>query len=68
MSSMFAMDLMVSASVLWVFVFVEGRKRRMGHLWIYVVCTLLVGVSLALPLFLFMREGRLQANDYRPEL
>jgi hypothetical protein len=67
-SSLFAMDLIVSAIVLWVFVFVEGRKRGMGHLWIYVVCTLLVGVSLALPLFLLIREGKLQANDQRRTL
>jgi Terpene cyclase DEP1 len=55
-SSFFAMDLFVSAIALWVFVFVEGRRRRMKGLWIYVVCTMIVGVSLALPLFLFFRE------------
>jgi uncharacterized protein DUF2834 len=52
----FAMDVLVSAVVLWVFVFAEGHKRGMKHLWVYVLCTLLVGVSLALPLFLFFRE------------
>ena len=55
----FAMDVVVSALVLWVFIFAEGRKRRMNHLWSYVLCTLLVGVSLALPLFLFFRERNL---------
>ena len=55
-SSFFAMDLFVSAIALWLFVFVEGRRRKMKGLWIYVVCTMLVGVSLALPLFLFFRE------------
>ncbi len=52
----FAMDVLVSAFILWFFIFAEGRKQRMKHLWIYVLCTLLVGVSLALPLFLFFRE------------
>jgi hypothetical protein len=32
----------------------------MRHLWVYFVCTLTVGVSLALPLFLYLRAGRLQ--------
>lgn len=55
-SAFFAMDVFVSAGVLWVFVFVEGRRRGMRHLWTYILCTAVVGVSLALPLFLFFRE------------
>jgi hypothetical protein len=55
-SAFFAMDVLVSAITLWVLVFSEGRKRGMRNLWVYVLCTLLVGVSLALPLFLFNRE------------
>ena len=55
-SSFFAMDVFVSALALWVFVFVEGRRRRMKGLWIYVVGTMLMGVSFAFPLFLFFRE------------
>jgi len=54
----FAMDVLVSAVVLWAFVFTEGRQRAVKHLWVYVLCTLLVGVSLALPLFLFFRERK----------
>lgn len=54
----FAMDVLVSAVMLWVFLRVEGRKQRMSHLWTYVLCTLVVGVSLALPLFLFFRERK----------
>lgn len=52
----FVMDVVVSALVLWFFIFVEGRKLGMKNLWIYALCTLVVGVSLALPLFLFFRE------------
>jgi hypothetical protein len=58
-SGFFAMDVLVSSLVLWVFVFSEGRRRGMNNLWLYVVCNLIVGVSLALPLFLFFRERRL---------
>ena len=59
-SAFFAMDVVISAIVLFVFVFVEGRRLGMKSLWIYVLATVLVGVSFALPLFLFMR-----ANQYR---
>lgn len=62
-SGFFAMDVLVSSLVLWVFVFSEGRRRRMRNLWVYIVCNLLVGVSLALPLFLFFRERRMMGSD-----
>lgn len=55
-SAIFAMDVIVSAVTLWLFVLIEGRRRRMKFLWVYVVGTMLVGVSFALPLFLFFRE------------
>ncbi len=55
-SGFFAMDVLVSSFVLWFFVFSEGRRRGMSKLWVYVICNLVVGVSLALPLFLFFRE------------
>jgi len=55
-SGFFAMDVFVSSFVLWFFVFSEGRRRGMSKLWVYVICNLVVGVSLALPLFLFFRE------------
>ncbi|HKZ79567.1 MAG TPA: DUF2834 domain-containing protein [Pyrinomonadaceae bacterium] len=55
-SSFFGMDVIVSSIVLWLFVFSEGRRRGMKNLWLYVVANLAVGVSLALPLFLFFRE------------
>ena len=57
----FAMDVVVSAVMLWTLVFTEGRRQRMDHLWVYVLCTCLVGVSLALPLFLFFRERKLSS-------
>jgi hypothetical protein len=58
-SAFFGLDVIVSSLVLWLFVFSEGRKNRMKNLWFYVACNLLVGVSLALPLFLFFRERKL---------
>ena len=63
-SAFFGMDVIVSSFVLWLFVFSEGRRRGMKNLWLYVACNLAVGVSLALPLFLFFRERRLKARSY----
>ncbi len=59
-SSFFGMDLIVSSLVLWVFVFWEGARLGMKNLWIYVASNLLVGVSLGLPLFLLMRQRKLE--------
>jgi Terpene cyclase DEP1 len=61
-SAFFAMDVLVSSFALWFFVFSEGRRRGMRNLWLYVVCNLIVGVSLALPLFLFFRERSITAG------
>jgi len=62
-SAFFGVDVIVSSFVLWIFVFSEGRRRQMKQLWLYVICNLLVGVSLALPLFLFVRERKLRTAD-----
>ena len=64
-SGFFGMDVIVTSIVLWIFVFSEGRRLGMKHLWLYVVCNLVVGVSLALPLFLLFRERALDLNTQR---
>ena len=61
-SAFFGLDVIVSSFALWLLVFSEGRRRGMRNLWLYVICNLAVGVSLALPLFLFFRERRLNAE------
>jgi hypothetical protein len=48
----FGLAVVVSSVVLWIFIFAEGMRR----LWIPVIGSLLVGVSLGLPLFLYMRQ------------
>jgi uncharacterized protein DUF2834 len=57
-SSFFGMDVIVSSIVLWVFVFTEGRRAGVRHLWAPVAANVAVGVSLGLPLFLYLREKR----------
>lgn len=61
-SAFFGMDVLVSAFALWLFVFSEGRRKGMKNLWVYPLCTLTVGVSLGLPLFLFFRERNLNKD------
>jgi hypothetical protein len=61
-SGFFGMDVIVSSAVLWTLVVVEGRRAGMKHLWAPIVANLAVGVSLGLPLFLYMRERRLGDN------
>ena len=55
----FGLDVIVSSVVLWAFVFIEGRRAGMKHLWAPIAASLAVGVSLGLPLFLYMREQQL---------
>ncbi|MFY3791398.1 DUF2834 domain-containing protein [Ureibacillus sp. MALMAid1270] len=50
------MDVLVSAIVLIGFILFEGVRTGMRFLWLPIVGTLVVGVSLGLPLFLFIRE------------
>ncbi len=61
-SGFFGMDVIVSSLVLWVFVAAEGRRLGMRSLWAPVAANLVVGVSLGLPLFLYLREVRLDAT------
>lgn len=58
----FGLDVIVSSMVLWVLVVIEGRRAGMKHLWAPVAANLTVGVSLGLPLFLYMREQRLERS------
>ena len=57
-SGFFGLDVIVSSAVLLVFVYSEGTRLQMRNLWLYVVANLLVGVSLALPMFLLARQGK----------
>lgn len=59
-SAFFAWDVIVSAIVLISFIQVEGRRLGMRFLWAPTLAVLLVGVSLGLPVFLYLRELRLE--------
>ena len=57
-----AMDLTVSVIVFWFFMFAEADRLQMKNPWLYLLATLLVGMSFALPLFLYFRERKLEAQ------
>ena len=57
----FGMDVLVSAVVLIFFIRREGKRLAMRHLWLPVAGILTVGVSLGLPLFLYLRERALES-------
>ncbi len=59
-SAFFGLDVLVSSAVLLVFMRIEGRQLRLRFRWLPIVGLCAVGVSLALPLFLYLRERALE--------
>jgi ABC-type Fe3+ transport system permease subunit len=64
-SAFFATDVIVSAIVLIWFIQSEGKRLRVRLLWLPMVGTLVVGVSLGLPLFLLLRQATLERTAAR---
>jgi len=58
----FGMDVLVSAVVLLVFTRIESARLGIRRRWLVLVSVLTVGVSLGLPLFLYLRERELQSK------
>ncbi|MBD2202128.1 DUF2834 domain-containing protein [Calothrix sp. FACHB-1219] len=65
-SGFFGMDVIISSLTFWTLVFWEGTSLKMRNLWIYVLCNLLVGVSFGLPLFLLMRQRKIEQQSEIP--
>jgi hypothetical protein len=57
------LDVLASGLTLFVFIWVEGRRLQINHLWLPVLLTLGVGVCCGLPLFLYMRQCKLDAQN-----
>jgi hypothetical protein len=62
-SGFFGLDVLVSSAVLLVFMRVEGRRLRTRFRWLPIAALCAVGVSLALPLFLYLRERALEGPE-----
>jgi uncharacterized protein DUF2834 len=59
-STFFAADLIISCLVFLVYLRQETKRNSMRYSWIYVIALLTVGLSFALPLFLYARETHLE--------
>lgn len=55
-SIFFAVDLVIATVAFWVFAWQESRLYTMRFWWLAIVASLIVGLSCALPLFLYLRE------------
>lgn len=63
-AAFFSWDVLLSSVVLIVFIVVEGRRRRMQYLWMYILFDLLMGISLALPAFLYGRQLKMDRQHF----
>lgn len=61
-STSVASDLLISALIFFVCVFIEGNRLKMKRLWIYIPATLMVGLSFGLPLFLYFRAKHIEGT------
>lgn len=57
------LDVIVAAIVVLIFIGWEGRRLNMRRLWIPALGTCSIGVSLGLPLFLMLRELKLEETS-----
>jgi len=64
-STFFVLDVIVPAIVLIWFIQSEGKRLRVRLLWLPTIGTLIVGVSFGFPLFLFLRQVRLDRTTAR---
>ena len=55
-------DFTISCLVFWPFVFVESKKLGIRYWWLFVVTNIFIGLSFALPAFLYLRERRLMSR------
>ena len=53
-------DFTISCLVFWPFVFAESRRLGSRHWWLFIVANILIGLSFALPAFLYVRTRRLE--------
>ncbi|WKZ49328.1 MAG: DUF2834 domain-containing protein [Anaerolineales bacterium] len=61
-STFFAVDLILSVIVFWVWMSAEARRLQMKNTWAYILASLTVGLSFALPLFLYFRERKMESK------
>ena len=56
----FVVDLIISVIVFWIYMTAEANRLQMKNSGLYILASLFVGLSFALPLFLYFRERQLE--------
>jgi hypothetical protein len=56
----FTADLLITSAVFWIWSHRESQIHGVKHWWLFVVLNLTVGLSCALPLFLYFRQGQVE--------
>jgi hypothetical protein len=56
-------DLWIGCTAFLVWSYAEARRLAMGRWWVYPVLTLAIAFAFTFPLFLFVRDRRLQAME-----
>jgi Terpene cyclase DEP1 len=64
-STFFATDFFISCVVFWAFLYQETKKYNIKQWWICIIATLIVGLSFALPLFLYFRLITIEKQELR---
>lgn len=56
-------DFTLSCLVFWPFMLIEAKRLGIRYAWVFIVATVLIGLSFALPAFLYLREGKLAESE-----
>lgn len=56
-------DVLISIIAVVGFIVYEGKRKGMNYLWVPTIATVTVGVSLGLPLFLFLRQLHIEKRE-----
>ena len=59
----FSADILISIAVFWGWATLDARRHRVKHYWVIYPAGRFVGLSLALPLYLYLREGQSDINN-----
>lgn len=57
------LDILLFSLAAFVFMAVESKRHGIRHVWVYMVLSLVVAVSVMFPLFLIARERKLTATN-----
>ena len=56
----FSADVLISSLVFWIWSYGDSKANKVGNWWVVVVLNLVIGLSCALPYYLYLREKQLE--------